>query len=263
MTSIEARIAERYTAQAREYDALWSPVIRPMAQPLLRAIPLPVSGIVLDVGCGAGSLAPDILALSPGATVVGVDRSEGMLGIARTRAHAVALADARRLPLAGGCADAAVAVFMLHHLPDPIATIAAVAATLRPGGAIGTATWSGQDAAPALDVWNAALDDAGAPPAPTLTDSMDLMDSPEKMCSIFDEVGLRTDRVWTAQAEHRWTPEAMLTLQCRYGRSLARLQALDDETKGRFLAEIRDRFASLNEDAFVWRPIVVFGIAGA
>src|SRR5437016_236068 len=76
------RMAVLYSRLAQAYARLWSPVIRPMALPLLRALPLNDARHILDVGTGVGALIPDIRAASPKADIVGVDQAEGMLRLA-------------------------------------------------------------------------------------------------------------------------------------------------------------------------------------
>src|SRR5438045_570001 len=83
-----AEVAATYSASAEAYDRLWSPVIRPMAQPLLATLPLRAAKRILDVGTGSGGLIADIRANAPYAAIVGVDRSEGMLRVALTAAAA-------------------------------------------------------------------------------------------------------------------------------------------------------------------------------
>jgi len=54
-----AILAERYTVRAEEYDAFWSPVIRPLGELLLVHLPLSQARNTIDVGTGAGSLNRD------------------------------------------------------------------------------------------------------------------------------------------------------------------------------------------------------------
>ena len=109
--------------------------------------------LVLDAGCGGGLVARELAAA--GATVVGLDRSLGSLGVAR---RAVAgrggSGDPRgvprwdgpigsfrptqgrleRLPFADGAFDVVVAADVLEHVPDLPAAVAELARVLAPGG---------------------------------------------------------------------------------------------------------------------------------
>jgi ubiquinone/menaquinone biosynthesis C-methylase UbiE len=98
---------------------------------------------VLDVACGAGAL---VVAVAPRVDrAVGVDLSEGMLRIARSRV--LAPADARRpanveflqgpsdaLPFDDAAFTALVCTTALHHFPDPQRSIDEMARVLAPGG---------------------------------------------------------------------------------------------------------------------------------
>lgn len=92
-----------------------------------------------DVGCGTGRAVPALrAAVGPSGTVVAVDLTPEMLAEARPRCAAprdvLVLADARRLPLADGSADAMFAAGLVMHLPDPAAGLAELARVTRPGG---------------------------------------------------------------------------------------------------------------------------------
>jgi ubiquinone/menaquinone biosynthesis C-methylase UbiE len=92
--------------------------------------------LVADVGTGSGFLAE--AALDAGATVVGIDNSEGMLAEVRRRfagrPFEARHGESEQLPLADGEADAVLANMMLHHAPDPPAAIREMARTIKPGG---------------------------------------------------------------------------------------------------------------------------------
>jgi ubiquinone/menaquinone biosynthesis C-methylase UbiE len=98
---------------------------------------------VLDVACGAGALVVDVATRVDRA--VGVDLSDGMLQIARSRL--LAAADARRLanveflqgpsdalPFDDGSFTALVCTTALHHFPNPRRSIDEMARVLAPGG---------------------------------------------------------------------------------------------------------------------------------
>jgi SAM-dependent methyltransferase len=96
---------------------------------------------ILDAGCGSGVSTEYLVHLNPEATVVGIDLSSGTLEVARERCrrsgaervtfHHLSLYDAGQLP---GEFDLINCVGVLHHLPDPIAGIKALAAKLKSGG---------------------------------------------------------------------------------------------------------------------------------
>jgi ubiquinone/menaquinone biosynthesis C-methylase UbiE len=92
--------------------------------------------VVADVGTGTGFLAE--AALDAGATVIGVDLSDGMLQQAATRFAGRPFegrrSTERTLPLKRGEVDVIVANMFLHHAEDPPATIAQLATALKPGG---------------------------------------------------------------------------------------------------------------------------------
>jgi SAM-dependent methyltransferase len=95
--------------------------------------------IALDAGCGTGRALPHLrAAVGPGGRGLGVDLTPEMLATARghgRHAHALlALADARRLPLATATVDGAFAAGLLPHLPDPARGLSELARVVRPGG---------------------------------------------------------------------------------------------------------------------------------
>jgi len=93
---------------------------------------------VLELGVGTGRIAiPTALA---GSSVVGIDISREMLAVAAGRATvagaqlALARADAQALPFATGSFAAALAVHVLHLLPDWRAALGELARVVAPGG---------------------------------------------------------------------------------------------------------------------------------
>jgi 2-polyprenyl-6-hydroxyphenyl methylase / 3-demethylubiquinone-9 3-methyltransferase len=108
--------------------------------------------VVLDAGCGGGLVARELAAA--GATVVGLDRSLGSLGVARravgrggpaggsgpegvprsTGPFRPAQGRLERLPFADGVFDVVVAADVLEHVPDLPAAVAELARVLAPGG---------------------------------------------------------------------------------------------------------------------------------
>ena len=96
---------------------------------------------VLDAGCGDGSMAWQLHRL--GCRVVGVSHDADAIARLRTLCAERAVApdeldfrvhDLTRGPVAGGPFDAAVCFDVLEHIVDDRGALAAVAASLRPGG---------------------------------------------------------------------------------------------------------------------------------
>ena len=101
---------------------------------------------ILDAGCGTGVGTEYLIHLNPQAEVIGIDLSEKALEVARQRCqssgvavnrtpavefHPLNLELAETLP---GDFDLINCVGVLHHLPDPVRGIRALAAKLAPGG---------------------------------------------------------------------------------------------------------------------------------
>jgi ubiquinone/menaquinone biosynthesis C-methylase UbiE len=88
---------------------------------------------VLDIGTGTGVVAKGLR--RRGYHVVGVDRSEAMLGLAKHRIGTrVVLGDACDLPFADRAARQAIAVWVLHSVAEPTRALAEVFRVIAPGG---------------------------------------------------------------------------------------------------------------------------------
>jgi SAM-dependent methyltransferase len=105
----------------------------------------PSGRLGVDVGCGNGRHAEPMAERVD--RVVGVDVSRGLLDAARERAFDVELlqGDAAGLALADDCADLAVYVATVHHLPDRASRVRSLdelARVLAPGGRALVSAWS-------------------------------------------------------------------------------------------------------------------------
>ena len=96
---------------------------------------------ILDAGCGTGVSTEYLVHLNPEAEVVGIDISPGAIAVATERCqrsgadrvsfHNLSIYDIDQLP---GEFDLINSVGVLHHMPDPIRGIQALAKKLKPGG---------------------------------------------------------------------------------------------------------------------------------
>jgi len=100
---------------------------------------------VADIGCGGGLLAEGLA--RAGARVTGLDLAPAMIEVARLHARASGLTiDYRLEPVETlattepGAFDVVTCMEMLEHVPEPAATLRALAALLRPGGRLFVST---------------------------------------------------------------------------------------------------------------------------
>jgi ubiquinone/menaquinone biosynthesis C-methylase UbiE len=90
---------------------------------------------LLEVGGGEGELAERIMQ-KLGAEVVGIDQSEAMVEVQRSKGIDARVGDVQDLPFEDGEFDAALAAWMLYHVPDLDRGLAELARVLRPGGVL-------------------------------------------------------------------------------------------------------------------------------
>ncbi|HEY3194503.1 MAG TPA: methyltransferase domain-containing protein [Candidatus Dormibacteraeota bacterium] len=257
-----AVLAERYSQRAEAYDKLWSPVIRPAGERLISQLPIEATSSIIDIGTGAGALLPAIVRAAPHALIIGIDRSLGMLRLASQKTPAgLALMDAQKLALPANRFDAAVAAFVLFHLPKPELCLADVNRVLKPGGIVGSVTWAAERTPMAGAVWDEELEAAGAHfIALPATENRACCDSEEKVAALFEQTGFRLTRVWSEAIEYRWRPEDYFEYQA-LSTSRLRLLSLDDGDREACLGRIRKRLSVLDEHDYAYAGDVVMAIA--
>jgi SAM-dependent methyltransferase len=103
---------------------------------------LPAATAVMDIGAGPGVAACALATRLPDARVLAVDGAKPLLALARERAERLGVADrvtVRLADLPAGLADLPPADLVwvsgvVHHLPDPVATLRTLGALVRRGG---------------------------------------------------------------------------------------------------------------------------------
>jgi SAM-dependent methyltransferase len=98
---------------------------------------------VLEVGCGVGAQTVTLAQQSPGAQITAIDISAASVARARARLERDGLtnvtfvhADVFAAPFAPGSFDHVFICFVLEHLAEPAAALAALRGLLKPGGTI-------------------------------------------------------------------------------------------------------------------------------
>lgn len=112
---------------------------------------------MLEVGCGTGDLTERIV-VELGVELVALDQSERMVELTRERGIDARVGDVQQLPFADASFDAALAAWMLYHVPDVGRAIAELARVLRPGGRLVAVTNASTHLAELREL-------VGAPPA--------------------------------------------------------------------------------------------------
>jgi len=103
----------------------------------------PAGSLVLEVGCGIGAQTITLARTSPEARILSVDISAESLAQARELIGGAGLtnvefrqADVYDLPFAPDSFDHVFVCYLLEHLPDPPAALAALKVVLKEGGSI-------------------------------------------------------------------------------------------------------------------------------
>jgi ubiquinone/menaquinone biosynthesis C-methylase UbiE len=99
-------------------------------------------GPVIEIGCGTGQIAAELLEENPGLRYVGADLSPGMLDIARDRLADfedridLLVAKDNQVPAGGGPYAGAFGIDVLHHVEDPPLLLRNLCETMQPGAPV-------------------------------------------------------------------------------------------------------------------------------
>lgn len=119
-----------HNSEANPYNALYE-------RPAILALAGDVAGArILDAGCGPGMQAAELFAR--GATVTGIDLSEDLLAIARTRSTGTFLRHdlTEPLPFPDNSFDLVLSSLVMHYLEDWVAPLREFHRVLVPGGRV-------------------------------------------------------------------------------------------------------------------------------
>jgi ubiquinone/menaquinone biosynthesis C-methylase UbiE len=157
-----ARAIATYNSAADTFDAAPLSFWSRYGQRTIDRLELQPGDKVLDVCCGTGASAiPAAIAVGPTGAVLGVDVSDGLLGLARVKSQNLNNIEFRNhdcmaLGLPDGSFDAIVCVFGIFFLPDMEAALRELWRMVKPGGKLAITSWGKACFDPANQVmWDA------------------------------------------------------------------------------------------------------------
>lgn len=143
----QSRAAFAYNAAADFYDASPLSFWNYFGRRTIELLSLPIGSRVLDVCCGAGASAlPAAQVVGQAGKVIGIDLSEKLLELARTKATGLSniefeLGDMLALRFSTESFDAVVCVFGIFFVPDMHMGVRELWRCVRPGGQLAVTTW--------------------------------------------------------------------------------------------------------------------------
>jgi ubiquinone/menaquinone biosynthesis C-methylase UbiE len=143
----QRRAAFAYNAAADLYDASPLSFWNYFGRRTIELLSLPIGSRVLDVCCGAGASAlPAAESVGPTGKVIGVDLSQKLLELARTKATGLTnidfeLGDMLSLRFPNDSFDAVVCVFGIFFVPNMEMAVRELWRCVRPGGQLAVTTW--------------------------------------------------------------------------------------------------------------------------
>lgn len=212
---------------------------------------------LLDVATGTGSAAR--AAVRRRASVVGVDRSPGMLAVARKLSRKLDLrhADVRALPFDDGNFDAVTCGLSLSHFADRDRALREILRVLRPGGRLVASAW-GEGSRLPTGVVGELLDRCGAPVGREVLDEETWL-CPEQGSSTlrragFADVSVRVESFGGSFAG----PEEALAWALGWPLTAWRVSRLDSVGRQRLR---RDSVEALAGSRLSWRSVLNFYLA--
>jgi len=156
-----------FDVAARDYGRFMGRYSEPLADELIRLLPLSSGQSALDVGCGPGALTARLLDRLGAPNVCALDPSASFVAAARERFPGLDVRQGRaeELPWPDGSFDAAAASLVVHFMRDPVAGLREMGRVTRAGGTVAATVWDhAGDRGPISPFWRAVRDlDPAAP----------------------------------------------------------------------------------------------------
>ena len=248
-----------------EAQALLDRAFRPFEDRLVEAASTGPHRRVLDIGCGTGSTTLAVARrLGAASRCVGVDISEPMLALARTRgAHEGSpaefiRADAQTYPFEAGIFDLVVSRFGVMFFDDPVRAFANVRRASANGAELRCIAWRSAADNPFMTT----AERAAAPLLPALparqpdAPGQFAFANPTRVHGLLAESGWSGSDIQPIDVECAFPAEALTSYFTRLGPVARVLQEVDDETRARVIDVVRPAF-----DAYVHGDEVRFTAA--
>lgn len=213
---------------------------------------------VLDIGCGAGRTTLDAARRSPAGSALGVDLSARMLDVARARAAAEDVpnarfrqADATIHPFEAGGADVVISRTGAMFFADHAAAFANIARALRPGGRLVLLNWQPFNRNEWIrEIWSALDGGRHRPPPPGAPGPFSLAE-PHRVRSVLRGAGFTGVAVDPWAAPMWFGADADGALRFVLGLAGWMLDGLDDDGRRRAVEALRSSLAARQSPAGV------------
>jgi SAM-dependent methyltransferase len=273
--SVESRVAPSNADQLTAWDgdegAYWADnadyydrAVADYHLPLLDAAAIDEGDRVLDLGCGTGQTTRDAARLARSGSALGVDLSTRMLDVARERARAESLdnarfeqADAQVHPFEPEAYDVTLSRTGAMFFGDRAAAFANVARAMRPGGRVALLTWQPVTANEWLPAFAGALA-AGRdlPLPPPGAPGPFALSEPDTVRSLLNDAGFADVDLEPVSADMWFGTDADDASRFVLGQLHWMLQGLDPDHRARAEQALHDSCAAHQTDEGV-----VFGSA--
>jgi SAM-dependent methyltransferase len=176
-------------AKARDWADLAEPAQRPFYEAAFNALRIGPDTKLLDVGCGAGLALQ--LAAERGASVAGLDASEGLTEIARERLPQgdIRVGDLEELPFDDDSFTAATSFNAVQYATDPTRALAELTRVCAPGSPVALVTWGAPERSEMRDVLKAI--GGLLPPPPPGAGGPFALSEPGALEGLVESAGLR------------------------------------------------------------------------
>jgi len=241
------RVSEEEVATGLAYEGLHVPALFRQWAPLVaEAARIEAGQKVLDVACGTGILAREVVSLvGRSGCVEGLDSNPGMLAVAKRLAPAIRWrrGSAEAIPHPDRKFDAVVSQFGLTFFEDRLEAIREMRRVLVPGGRIGVAVWDTLENSPAYSTLVRLLDRIGGKAAGDALRVPFALGDREELARLFQDAGVGSIEVETHRGEARFPSIRIMVEAETRGWLPVMGVVLDEDQIGQILDDAEDELA--------------------